>query len=226
MGDSDPLTVKVNAAPISGDDTYTAIRGTVLSLPAGALLANDTDANLDALEAHLVDAPPVGILSLNADGGFTYTPPALFDGDVSFSYAAWDGRLLSSKSVVTLHVIKDITHVTFTVEGGEIIYTFTALNPTDNQTFNDLGILFNLPEGAELITLDNGIYTTCGDGHGIVSSNPIPSLKPGEQYQMTWRIKARQGGIVPGTWTITHDGASSTGTFNISRNYLPLILKR
>jgi hypothetical protein len=222
MTDSDTLAVKVNAAPVSSDDTYTAIRGTVLTLPAGALLANDTDANLDTLETRLVDAPTAGTLDLKADGGFTYTPPTLFDGDVSFSYAAWDGRLLSNTAVVTLHVIKEITRFTFTIEGNEVFYTFTAINPTDNQTFNDLGIQFNLPEGAELIALDNGVYTT-GDGHGIVSSNPIPALKPGEQYYMTWRIKIKHGGIIPCIWTITHDGTSSTGAFNIVRYYMPIL---
>ena len=43
--------------------------------------------------------------SLNADGSFTYTPAANFNGTATFSYRASDGQLSSAPATVTINVI-------------------------------------------------------------------------------------------------------------------------
>jgi hypothetical protein len=58
----------------------------------------------DPLAAVLVSGPSNGTLTLNADGSFTYTPTANFDGTVSFSYRVTDGSALSGVVVVTIDV--------------------------------------------------------------------------------------------------------------------------
>ena len=56
------------------------------------MLGNDTDPDGDTLTAAVVDsAPSHGTLTLNADGSFTYTPAANFNGTDSFTYRASDG---------------------------------------------------------------------------------------------------------------------------------------
>ena len=55
------------------------------------MLANDTDADGDALTAVLIAGPAHGTLTLNADGSFTYTPAAGYNGTDSFTYRASDG---------------------------------------------------------------------------------------------------------------------------------------
>ena len=55
------------------------------------MLANDTDADGDALTAILVTGPAHGTLALNADGSFIYTPAANYNGADSFTYKASDG---------------------------------------------------------------------------------------------------------------------------------------
>ena len=55
------------------------------------MLANDTDVDGDALTAVLVTGPAHGTLTLNADGSFTYTPDANYNGADSFTYSANDG---------------------------------------------------------------------------------------------------------------------------------------
>ena len=55
------------------------------------MLANDTDVDGEPLTAVLVTGPPHGTLTLNADGSFTYTPDANYNGTDSFTYAANDG---------------------------------------------------------------------------------------------------------------------------------------
>jgi VCBS repeat-containing protein len=43
-------------------------------VPAAGVLVNDSDPNNDPLTTQLVTAPERGVLSLDADGGFEYTP--------------------------------------------------------------------------------------------------------------------------------------------------------
>jgi type VI protein secretion system component Hcp len=58
----------------------------------------------DVLNAAVVTGPTSGVLVLNADGSFTYTPNANFFGSDSFSYKASDGALDSNVTTVSLTV--------------------------------------------------------------------------------------------------------------------------
>ena len=68
------------------------------------VLANDTDAEDDALTATLVSGPTHGALNLNADGSFDYTPQAGYSGPDSFTYQASDGSASSGVQTVSLTV--------------------------------------------------------------------------------------------------------------------------
>ena len=81
-----------NSAPVAADDSYTTDQGTTLTVAAPGVLANDTDADGDALTASLVSGPAHGQLTLNANGSFGYIPAAGYSGPDSFLYAASDGR--------------------------------------------------------------------------------------------------------------------------------------
>ena len=65
------------------------------------MLSNDAGANLVAA---LVSGPAHGVLSLAADGSFSYTPAANFNGTDSFSYKANDGQADSNVATVTISV--------------------------------------------------------------------------------------------------------------------------
>jgi VCBS repeat-containing protein len=95
----------VNDAPVGVDDSYTIDEDTVLQVEgADGALANDTDADGDPLEAVLETGPTNGVLTLNLDGSFTYTPNANFFGTDSFTYRASDGVLDSDITTVTITV--------------------------------------------------------------------------------------------------------------------------
>ena len=86
------LTVDpVNDAPVSVGDAYSTDEDTALVIPAAGVLINDSDVDGDALDAVLVSDVSNGKLTLNADGSFTYTPNADFNGADSFTYKANDG---------------------------------------------------------------------------------------------------------------------------------------
>src|SRR4029450_12354263 len=84
----------VNDAPVATNDAYTTNEDTPLEVPAPGMLgvlANDNDPDGNPLTATLVGGPAHGTLALNANGSFTYTPAANFNGDDTFTYRASDG---------------------------------------------------------------------------------------------------------------------------------------
>jgi VCBS repeat-containing protein len=86
------FTVTVlNAMPVAVNDAYTGQWNTPLTVAPNGVLANDTDANNDPLTSILGAGPSHGVLALNANGEFTYTPAAGYYGTDSFTYRADDG---------------------------------------------------------------------------------------------------------------------------------------
>ena len=95
---SNPATVTitvtaVNDAPTAADDTYSTAEDTALTVARPACSANDSDPDSSTLTAAVVTGPGHGTLTLNANGAFTYTPAANFNGPDTFTYRASDGSL-------------------------------------------------------------------------------------------------------------------------------------
>ena len=93
-----------NRAPTAVADSYTAAGGTVLTIAAKGVLANDSDVDGNALAASLAASVAHGSLSLGSNGGFTYTPAANYSGPDSFTYRAYDGAAYSSTVSVSINV--------------------------------------------------------------------------------------------------------------------------
>ena len=93
-----------NNAPVAANDSFSMNEGDTLSVSAPGVLANDTDADGNALTAVLVSGPS-GTLSLSPDGSFTYTPDAGFTGTDSFTYKANDGSADSNVATVSITVV-------------------------------------------------------------------------------------------------------------------------
>jgi VCBS repeat-containing protein len=99
------LTINpVNDAPVAVDDSFTTNEDTPLTIAAPGILGNDTDVENDPLTSAVVTGPAHGSLTLNADGSFTYTPGANFNGTDSFTYKANDGTADSNVATVNLTV--------------------------------------------------------------------------------------------------------------------------
>jgi VCBS repeat-containing protein len=93
-----------NHAPVAVADAYSTNEDTPLVVAAKGVLANDTDADGDALTALLEAGPSHGTLTLDAAGGFTYAPALNFNGSDSFTYHANDGKASSNVATVTITV--------------------------------------------------------------------------------------------------------------------------
>jgi len=94
----------VNDAPVATNDAYNTNEDTALVIAPVGVLGNDTDVENDPLTATVVTGPTNGILVLNPDGSFTYTPNANFNGADSFTYQANDGTANSNTATVNITV--------------------------------------------------------------------------------------------------------------------------
>ncbi len=107
---TDSGTGSVHAAPPpatpprSRSPTATPRPDTALVQAAPGVLANDTDADSNPLTAVLDTNVTHGSLTLNANGGFTYTPTTGYSGPDSFTYHANDGTANSNIVTVSLTV--------------------------------------------------------------------------------------------------------------------------
>ncbi len=99
------LVSAVNDLPIGTNDSYATLEDEALAVPMEmGVLTNDNDVDGDALEAILGVGPEHGMLELSANGGFTYTPDANFNGTDSFTYHVSDGTEMSELIVVEIMV--------------------------------------------------------------------------------------------------------------------------
>ena len=131
------LTVNpVNDAPVADDDSYTTDEDRTLSVSAPGLLGNDTD--VDAGETLTVSPTPVtapsdGSVTLNADGSFSYTPAADFNGTDSFTYEITDGSGAAAQASVSLTVTAVNDAPTITPISDQTIDEDGSLQLTDLQ---------------------------------------------------------------------------------------------
>ena len=105
----DPNTAFVagslTATPVAVNDSYQALGNVRIQVPAASgVLAND----FLGLPAATITAPPVtstngGDVALNADGSFTYNPPAGFEGNDTFTYTLTNSEG-SNNATVTIAV--------------------------------------------------------------------------------------------------------------------------
>lgn len=132
-----------NAAPVAVGDAYTMDQDTTLIVAAPGVLGNDSDTDGPSLTAVLDGGLPG--LTLDASGGFAYTPPSGFVGTVSFTYHAFDG--IDSSSVVT---------VTIEVEDTQppVITASTALSSLwpPNGKLVDVGLSYGATDSSGPVT--------------------------------------------------------------------------
>ncbi|MBT8443891.1 MAG: tandem-95 repeat protein, partial [Gammaproteobacteria bacterium] len=101
--------LNIYSNPVAGDDAYTVDEDMAFTAALGVddLLLNDGDADGDLLIVNTtpVSGPSNGTLLLNADGTFTYTPDAGFNGTDSFRYEISDGEGGFAQAIVMITVV-------------------------------------------------------------------------------------------------------------------------
>ncbi|HJN12393.1 MAG TPA: Ig-like domain-containing protein [Pirellulaceae bacterium] len=99
------VSASCNVDPVAVDGEYEVSEdGMLIVNVADGVLNNDSDADVDPLTVALQSGPSKGLLTLNVDGSFTYTPSADFSGVDSFVYEVSDGNGGLATATVTIIV--------------------------------------------------------------------------------------------------------------------------
>jgi VCBS repeat-containing protein len=160
------LTDVNDVAPTAVADSFSVDENDSLSVTASlGVLNNDSLGDGGSLTAQPGTTPANGTLSLNADGSFTYTPNADFNGTDIFTYTATDGTLTSAAATVTI-TVDPVNSAPLTTVDSYTLEEDSSLtvNVADGVLINDSD-----PEGGSLTALlvegpQNGSLSLNADG--------------------------------------------------------------
>jgi uncharacterized repeat protein (TIGR01451 family) len=125
-----PGSLKVS--PLAFADTYNATKDVPLSISAPGVLTNDTGTPAPTAQTITSGATTQGgTVTLNADGSFSYTPPAGFTGTDTFSYTVTNGLTPNDTATVTINIDEGPTVTNTTPANGTI-----NVAPNTNITIN------------------------------------------------------------------------------------------
>ena len=200
-----------NNAPVAVNDSYATAEDTPLTVAAPGVLGNDTDANGDTLTAVLVTGPANGILSLSANGSFTYTPNANFNGSDAFTYRPNDGSANGNVATVTLAVSATNDPPTAVDDAATV---------AEDSGANALAVLSNdlsAPDTGETLTITgvtqgmHGTVAVTGGGTGLTYA-PAGDFFGSDAF--TYTIDDGNGGTATATVTVTVTNVNDPPTAN------------
>jgi hypothetical protein len=168
----------VVVAPLAVADDYLVSENGTLTVSPSGVLFNDTGVYGTNLTAALLGGPANGSLTLNSNGGFTYSPAPYFVGTDSFTYQANDPQTNLGNALVTIMV--NAGGPTLPVQTNLTITEFTSLEVTNTATDPASPpqvltySLLNPPAGALIDT--NGIITWTPGPPQAPSTNTLTTV--------------------------------------------------
>ncbi|MCH8990578.1 MAG: tandem-95 repeat protein, partial [Acidobacteria bacterium] len=211
-----PVTLvngSITLTPAAANDSYSTDEDTALSVNAATgVLANDVDDA--ALTAVKVTDPANGTLTvpLNADGSFTYTPNANFNGVDSFTYKANDGTNDSNIATVniTVNAVNDAPVANDDV-GATNEDTQLSVNAADGVLANDTDVDTGdtrTVTAFDAVSASGATVSVAADGSYTYDPTPsaaLQALSGGETLDDTFTYTIEDG-----------DGASDTATVTVT----------
>jgi hypothetical protein len=185
-----------NRCPVPADDTANTASGTAATID---VLANDTDADRDALTLQSVTAPANGTAVVSA-GKVLYTPRAGFAGSDTFNYTMTDGTCSRTAAVRVNVAAAPILPVVPAPVCRADSYFVSGIQPTVG-----LPVLANDTSSAGALTLVSVTQPTLsGSRVAIGANNTVTFTPPGPFPQTTFTYTARDaaGGTCVGTVTL------------------------
>ncbi|MEX0368530.1 MAG: Ig-like domain-containing protein, partial [Ruegeria sp.] len=200
------VTVYVDNDVAAVDDTATTAEDTAVVID---VLANDSDADGDAMIVHRVDQPANGSAEVLADGTIRYTPDANFNGTETITYyvgSQYQPESAASTATITVTVtpvadpIAAVDDSFTTAEDQQVVLDLTA---------NDLN-----PEGYSGAVLSAGT-----PAHGsIVQTGQTFTYVPDADFNGTDRFSYTRedgfGGTTTATVTVTVTGVNDAPVAN------------
>ena len=160
----------VNDAPVAVSDAFTLNEGETFE--GSSVLANDIDADGDALKAVKVTGPKYGKLSnFNADGTFTYEHDGSETIEDSFTYYAFDG-LVASNTVTVVLTISGVNDApiaepdTYSLNEGATLHAGSVLSNDTDPDGDQLTIEIDSdPSNGSLTMQTDGTFVYVHDGN-------------------------------------------------------------
>jgi VCBS repeat-containing protein len=175
-----------STSPVASNDLFNAMEDVPLVVNAPGVLVNDFDAETNTLAAVLVVAASNGVVSLNSNGSFTYTPNADFNGNDAFYYKVNDGETDSSNALVSITVasVNDLP-----VARDDFAETQSApvvINVLSNDSDIDGGAL-------SIVSFAQGVHgVVSNNGNGTLTYSPSVNFAGTDRFNYT--ITDGQGG--------------------------------
>lgn len=162
-----------NTAPVAGNDNTSTNEDTAVTV---SVLANDSDANGDALTVSVLTGATKGSLVVNANNTITYTPTANTNGLDSFTYQVNDGHggTVSATVSLTVNAVNDApVAANDSATTNEDTATILSVKSNDTDIDGDtlaVSVLTNPTHGAVVVNADNTIsYTPTANYYGADS---------------------------------------------------------
>jgi hypothetical protein len=197
---SSKQTVVAPAAPDAIDDNYTTPEDTPITIDP---LANDTDADGDALTATVLTGPAHGTLSQNPDGTYEYTPDPDYNGSDSFTYQVDDGKggVDHATVYITVDPVNDAPVARDDAFTGDEDVPIVGNVLVDNGNGPDFDI------DGDALTVVAGVFSTAAGGSVTIATDGSFTYTPAANYFGTdsfdYTLQDGNGGEDTGTVTLT-----------------------
>jgi VCBS repeat-containing protein len=183
--------------PSTTNDSYSVNEDNILSVNSQqGVLKNDSDADGNAITAIIVSGGSFGILTLNPDGSFTYTPFLNFNGRDTFTYVANNSILNSTQATVniTINPVNDIP-----IASND----YYSVNEDNTLTIANPGILLNDTD-SDGNTLTTSLVTNVIHGTLLLNSNGGFSYTPNSNFNGmdSFKYNASDGSTNSNTATV------------------------
>jgi VCBS repeat-containing protein len=188
----------VSGLPQLHDDTATILEDSLLTFNPYAQITAGTGQG--SIAASLVDAPAHGAVTVNADGTFSYTPAANYNGTDSFTYRINDGTSETNLATVSITLTP--------VNDAPVVADVQATTAEDTALVIALGAYASDVDSATLTT-----QIVTGPAHGVLTQNADGSY--------TYTPTANYHGADSFTYQ-ANDGALNSNTATVTLNVTPV----
>ena len=181
-------------APVAVNDSYSLSKNGSLTVAAGTgVLQNDTDLDNNIQGAQLIASPAHGTVTLNSDGGFTYTPTSGYSGTDTFTYQAVDTTFIQS----------NVGFVTLTISATPTV-AVSSLNRTGSTPSNAATVNWTLTFGSAV----TGVTASNFSLGGVAATGASVGTPTTSNSGLTWTVPVTTGST---DGTLTLNLANATG---------------
>jgi hypothetical protein len=156
--------IPINDNPVATDDVFATPEDSILN---GNVLANDMDIDADTLSTTPINdlVTAHGLVTLDGEGAFTYTPEADYFGSDSFEYEMSDGNGATATGMVaiTVNAVNDVPSAADDT-GFTTLEAPVLLHVLDNDSDIDSNSLFVGSVGSA----SHGTVVITSNGKGVI----------------------------------------------------------